>query len=214
MSLDSNSSGQRTSFSSKRSLGYIACAAAASTLAASVLPAVAQAYVIFGSNCRYDPANDDDGLGIGVKTGDSLYNAAQHTSAINAAAKWNEKVAPQFTLVTYNTSVQDVTLGWENLGANIGGRTYWQCGSGHWANDPDVRWGANATYYVSTQNRRTAIMIHELGHSYGVDHNSNSSCDGGVAGLMASDAVGKTNACGWTSPTSDDVKGANDAHNG
>ncbi len=174
----------------------------------------ASGYNIFGSNCRFDPANDYDGLGIGVLTTDPLYNSNQAFSTTSGGNAWNTVMVPQFTTVSYSSSTRDVRVEWGNLGASVGGRTTYWCGSGHYSQDPLFEWGANQTYYVSTADRRKVIAIHELGHTYGMNHNNSTSCNPSIAGLMYTDVVVKTNTCGWTVPTADDVNGAIDAHNG
>jgi hypothetical protein len=172
------------------------------------------AYSIDGPNCRFDPANDNDGLGIGILTTDPLYDLNQSFSTSAGANAWNLSMVPQFTSVAYSSSTRDVRVEWENLGATVGARTTTWCGTGHYSADPLIEWGANASYYSTTPNRRKALAIHELGHAYGLNHNNSNSCSQSIAGLMFTDPVSKTNSCGWTSPTTDDVNGAIDAHNG
>jgi len=179
-----------------------------------VLTEPANAYTLLGTGCRYDPSNDDDGLGIGIKTTDPLYNSAQALSTQNAAWGWNQVMAPQFTMVTYGGATMDLRVEWANLGANVGGVTYYSCGYVWWQNDPTFKWGANQTYYVTTSGRRTAIAEHEIGHSYGLDHNNTGLCNPTTAGIMYYNAVAKYDACAWNLPTIDDAVGAGDAHDG
>lgn len=49
-------------------------------------PERSRAYVLFGSTCRYDPANDDDGLGIGFSP--TNYNQYRYDSTGTAAYRW------------------------------------------------------------------------------------------------------------------------------
>lgn len=171
------------------------------------------AYNLFGRGCRYDPANDDDGLGIGFDTRGSLYDSGEKLSIEHAASAWNDAMTPQFTVVSYGSSRRDLRVQWANLGRNVGGSLTRWCGSSHYRRDPLFKWGANADYYNTTSGRRIAIAIHEIGHSYGVNHNNTRGC-GSRASLMHSDAVGKYNECGWSEPQSDTIDGATAAHNG
>lgn len=200
----------------KRRRTALARSAAGTAIVLAALAPVqpSDAYVFLGPGCRYDPKNDDDGLGIGFKTTDSLYNTAQRNSTEYAASEWNSKVSMQFTVVGFNSAARDLKVEWSNLGPNTGGSLSYSCNpsAGHYNSDPIFYWGANQTYYTSTQNRRKAVAVHEEGHSYGLDHNNNGSCDYKVAGLMYTDAVGKYDDCGWFGPTTDDANGAVDAH--
>jgi len=181
------------------------------SVTAAYLP-VSDAWTSIGTGCRYDPKNDDDGLGLGFNTGGSLYDADERLKVEHAASSWNAAMVPNFTVVTWGSSKQDLKVTWANLGASIGGRLSYTCGSNHWTQDPTFSFGANATYYVASAGRRKAIAIHELGHSYGLHHNSTAGCGAG-AGLMASNAVGKYDLCLWSGPTADDVTGATTRHN-
>lgn len=180
----------------------------------SVMVESANAYTLLGTGCRYDPSNDDDGLGVGIDTGDALYDAGEAIATENGAWGWNQVMTPQFMMVSYGSPTRDLRVEWKNLGMNVQGLlTYW-CGSGHYTQDPLFEWGADQTYYASTAGRRTAIAEHEIGHSYGLGHNGTSGCDGNTAGVMYQDAVAKYDSCSWSIPTVDDANGAIDAHNG
>ena len=185
---------------------------AVTTASLLTVPSVG-AYNLYGQGCRYDPKNDDDGLGIGFNNRGALYDSGEQLSIENAASAWNDTMTPQFTIVSYGSSRRDLRVQWANLGRNVGGSLTRWCGSSHYRRDPLFKWGANATYYDSTSGRRIAIAIHEIGHSYGVDHNNTSGC-GSRAALMHSDAVGKHDECGWSEPQSDTIDGATAAHNG
>lgn len=201
---------------SRRFGGKATGALAAVAVVVGATSAPASGYDVLGGGCRYDPANDNDGLGIGFDTGGSLYNSTERLNVEYSASAWNALMTPQFTVVSWGSSQRDLAVKWSNLGVNVGGTTSLACsaGSNHYTSDPVFEFGANATYYSSTQARRMAISIHEIGHSYGLDHYNASGCDDKTAGLMYTDAVAKTNLCGWTDPTWDDVAGAIDAHNG
>jgi len=178
------------------------------------IPTIASVYTLYGQGCRYDPANDNDGLGIGFDTGGSLYDATERLSIEFAASDWNNAMAPQFTIVSYSSSKRDLRVQWANLGSSTGGSLTRWCGSDHYTQDPRFRWGANATYYSSTEGRRQAIAIHEIGHSYGVTHTTTPGCTDSSDTLMHSDPVGKYDLCGWGAPRPDTVSGATAAHNG
>ena len=191
------------------------------TAATAVVVAVAQdayAYNLLGSGCRYDPDNDDDGLGIGFDDSRRirfLRDAAEELSTEHAASAWNNVMTPQFTIVDYGSSQRDLGVTWRNLGNHVGAELVYYCSSwlGHYWRDPSFRWGADANYYDSTSGRRIAIAIHEIGHSYGLAHSDTSGC-GSSASLLHSNAVEKHDLCGWTDPRSDSIAGATDAHNG
>lgn len=115
---------------------------------------------------------------------------------------------------SYSSSKRDLRVQWANLGSSTGGSLTRWCGSDHYTQDPRFRWGANATYYSSTEGRRQAIAIHEIGHSYGVTHTTTPGCTDSSDTLMHSDPVGKYDLCGWGAPRPDTVSGATAAHNG
>lgn len=174
--------------------------------------APSQAYSIAGPNCRYDPSNDDDGLGIGFSS--TNQRADQKGSTEDAAARWNAKMVPKFTLVSYGSSTRDLRVEFGALPVGTHATTMRWCGSGNYSQDPLFTWNINNGFYPNTGPHRTAIAVHEIGHSYGVEHKGTIGCDGGTAGLMFSNSVAKNDACGWIDPTTDDVNGAIDAHNG
>ncbi|MGQ0846701.1 MAG: hypothetical protein ACT4QF_21480 [Sporichthyaceae bacterium] len=186
--------------------------------AAGVLcvPAAAEAYVLKGGGCRFDPDNDNDGLGISFKTSGSAYNATERLRTEYAASDWNNKMTPSFTIVSYASTKQDLYVDWVSLGARTyADMTTW-CDSGdnHYSQDPRFRWNTTATSYPKTQARQVGVAVHELGHAYGLAHNDTGGCNQtvGNAGLMHSDPVGKYDLCGWANPTDDDAAGATDAH--
>lgn len=195
--------------------GTVAVAIAAGVLC---VPTSASAYVLRGTGCRFDPKNDDDGLGIAFNTGASGYNATERLRTEYGASDWNNKMTPSFTIVSsYGSDKRDVGVTWSPLGETVGASMTKPCGSSHYTQDPIFTWSSNATYYSKTQGRQVAVAVHELGHAYGLAHNNTSGCNQtvGNAGLMFHDVVGpygKYNECGWANPTDDDVAGANDAH--
>lgn len=206
----------RSATGSRRRTIYGAFAVA---LAAGVLsvPSSASAYVLLGEGCRFDPDNDNDGLGIAFNTGASGYSATERQRTEYAAADWNNKMTPTFTIVSsYGSTKRDLGVDWAALGARVGGTVTYSCGGGNYTKDPIFRWSTNATYYPKTQGQQVAVAVQELGHGYGLDHNPVGGCNQtvGNAGLMYPDAVAKYNLCGWANPTDDDAAGAARAHNG
>ena len=198
----------------KASREVLAIVALLTLLATLALPvASADAYNLLGTGCRYDPDNDDDGLGIGFDRNGSFYDSTEELSIQYAASAWNNAMTPQFTIVDYGSSTRDLRVQWDELGQNVGGRLSYSCGSDHYRRDPVFRWGADATYYTSTLGRRMAIAIHEIGHSYGLHHSNTGGC-GSSASLMYSDVVDKYDDCGWDAPRSDSISGATAAHDG
>lgn len=171
----------------------------------------ASAYSLFGSNCRFDPANDDDGLGIGFSS--TNFNQSRRDSTEYAAGRWNSGTTPQFTLVSYGSSTRDVRVEFAYLGAGgtVAQTTVW-CGSGHYSADPLLEWNLDVTQ--PTSDKQIVTGEHELGHAYGLDHNNTYSCNGSTAGIMYAPSAAIVDACGWTWPTPDDFAGQVDAHNG
>lgn len=195
----------------KRSRRIAGAAIAAAALAATVPTEPADAYVVLGYGCRYNPGNYYDGLGVGYFWG--FLSAGTATEAIyldqtsNAAARWNQMFGPHFTTVPYGASTMDlgVFVSW-SLGPNGSiAKTWFDCGGSHYDYDPLIEWNAN---YVRPNVYRLGTAIHEIGHSYGLEHNQYQTCDPNLSGMMFTPSSQKYDACGWTFPSSDDAKGA------
>lgn len=170
-------------------------------------------YNLHPSGCRYDPTNDDDGLGIAFSSNN--YNTQRVGATVSAAGTWNYWVTPQFTLVTWGSSQRDLKVEFHYLGAGGGvAQTQLPCNLffGYYDADPTLKWNLDITHYYTNELEITGI--HEIGHSYGVNHNMDSSCNGNLAGLMYTPSVNKFYACSWPSPTVDDILGQVDSHNG
>src|SRR3546814_17718778 len=68
------------------------------------------AHVALGAGCRFDPSNDNDGLGIGYSS--TNLNAARRDSTSASAGHWNRKLDlynvngdnPDLTFMSYNSS--------------------------------------------------------------------------------------------------------------
>lgn len=193
-----------------RKLGLAALVAGTSV---AIVPDVASAYSLYGNNCRYDPKNDDDGLGIGFNS--TNFNQARRDATEDGAARWNAKVTPQFTIVSYGSSTRDLRVDFSRLGAGgpVAQTTVW-CGTSYYTQDPRFEWNLDFTHPSPTFRRNSITAIHEIGHSYGLDHNFTSGCDTKTAGLMFTPSSSKYDECGWIDPTTDDVNGQIDAHNG
>ena len=198
-----------------RQMRMVLAGVLALVLIAALMPVrSAGAYTLLGEGCRYDPDNDDDGLGIGFQKDNDLYDEDEELAIQYAASAWNGAMDPQFTIVSHSSFDRDLAVRWANLGPNVGGALTYGCGSDHYWTDPVFRFGANATFYTPTMRRRKAIAIHEIGHSYGLQHNNTSGCNSSTASLMHVYPVSKYDLCGWHRPTQDSVDGATAAHEG
>jgi hypothetical protein len=145
--------------------------------------------------------------------------SAERTATTTAGSRWSATSWPavfSYIGTDLGASTVDLRVSSANLGATVQAVTTYWCSSsaGHYTQDPVFKWSHNQTAYAWNANNRITVAVHEMGHSIGVGHNGNTSCSGSVAGVMYPDAIAKYNACGWTSPTADDVRGAIDAHNG
>src|SRR3546814_15095047 len=87
------------------------------------------AHVALGAGCRFDPSNDNDGLGIGYSS--TNLNAARRDSTSASAGHWNRKldlynvngVDPDLTIVSYSSSTREIRVEFRNnLPANKIGR--------------------------------------------------------------------------------------------
>lgn len=194
-------------------------ALAASMILSFTLPVTgADAYSVNGQGCRFDPGNDDDGLGVGIWD----TTPAKTDSTRIAQGYWNRKldsfgvVGPDFTNVSYGSNQRDVrVISTSNLPSNEGAHAYWWCGSSHYTEDPMWAWNNAATYYhMHNAKLREATASHEFGHMYGLAHNGTFGCDQNIAGIMWSDAVAKSNLCNWAGPSIDDADGASRVHVG
>jgi hypothetical protein len=193
----------------KRRAAGISVAMAVISLLSLSTPA--SAWVDLGPGCRYDPVNDDDGLGIGFG---SNQNASMVSMTQDAAARWNYSMVPQFNVVSYGSSMRDLKVNFSTtLPYWVGAQTTSFCGGDHYTQDPDFLWNKSQGYYTGTNQRWSAIATHEIGHSYGLYHNNTVGCNTTTAGLMHENAVAKTDSCGWWGPTADDATGATYTHN-
>lgn len=171
----------------------------------------ASSYVVTGGGCRFDPANDNDGLGIGFNS--TNFNTLRRNATEDSAARWNGSMTPQFTLVDYGSSTRDVRVefGFLGAGGGVATTTRW-CGSNNYTQDPLITWNLSVSLGSDVFHYSEAAG-HEFGHTYGLEHNNTEGCDGNTAGIMYW-TTAKYGQCGWIGPTTDDAKGATDAHNG
>lgn len=181
---------------------------------ATLVPSqAAAAFELYGPGYRYDPANDNDGLGIAfcdMDDGDNL-----QTSTVDAAARWNEKMTPQFTVgMSCGASTQDVSIHTFDGSDTLTGYTVTYPGSDHYVSDPKVYWNTTPYYDLNDGFDRRGVILHELGHSYGLDDTTQVGCDGNNTGIMYYAEPLKVEQCNWYYPTTDDYKGATVAHKG
>ncbi len=171
----------------------------------------AHAYSVAGGGCRFDPDNDDDGLGVAFDS--TNFDQSRRDATEFAAGRWNTMTTPQFTLVSYGCSTRDVRVDFAYYGSSQDSAyTLRWCSSGpnRYSQDPVIVW--NLDRWISSSDDAIGIGIHERGHAYGLDHNQNVLCSGSVAGLMYSPPSYKVDNCGWVWPTADHAAGQADAH--
>ena len=193
---------------------FVAIALALCLIAALVPVPSAGAYVLQREGCRYDPDIDDDGLGIGFQRDNDLYDEDEELAIQYAASAWNGAMDPQFTVVNHSSFDRDLAVRWANLGPNVAGYLLTNCGSSRFRRDLVSIFSANATFYTPTMRHRKVIGIHEIGHSYGLNHNNAGGCDPTTASLMHRRTLDKYDLCGWHRPTQHSVDGATAAHGG
>src|SRR3546814_18987236 len=78
------------------------------------------AHVALGAGCRFDPSNDNDGLGIGYSS--TNLNAARRDSTSASAGLWNRKldlykvngVDPDLNIVSYSSPTRNIRVEFSN----------------------------------------------------------------------------------------------------
>ncbi|MGN9806122.1 matrixin family metalloprotease [Micromonospora sp. L32] len=180
-------------------------------MAAIAVPASpASAYNLF--NCKFNAGGNT--LKWQPAITDSSYSAPA-TNAINA---WNS-VSTQFnfTQVTSgaNVRVADGNFGTEWQGLRFAGiildtsqqnPVLHSCSGGTWDTTIVAWWNKSYTNSYSALKRQ-AVMVHELGHALGLAHSNGANCSDGR--IMATDVVVLYDSCGYWTPRTDDINGAN-----
>lgn len=178
-------------------------------------------YRMLGPGCRFDPANDFDGLGVSISSG---VTSDESSATINAMQAWDNDFSPNQPQFAYQgdnpfDSHVDLRVTWADLAPPIQAQTVYTCGSDHFTGDPTISWNHDQQGYVWTADNRQAVLVHEIGHALGLDHDYAEGCNGTLAGLMYPDAIGEYQNCNtptsnWTVPQTTDFNGAYRAYHG
>lgn len=162
----------------------------------------ADAYVLNPDGCKWSGTNP----AIGYRFVDTTTPYESATAASDGA--WDATSAPGYFYITWSTSDDDVIV-YDNFYPGNGYLAWVSggCASNDIWNDPLLFYW-NQSYMDSKPfTEKKVVGVHELGHVYGLWHETDSSCNGGDTGLMYTYPLSSYSSCGWTSPTADDVAG-------
>lgn len=185
-------------------------AAAASIAAAATLvatggadPDPASAWERNPDDCRWPGSNPY--IEFYMITGNQAYVDATKT----AAARWNNTTVPG-TIGEESPYPVDEEFRVRTTNSGSSGPYAWVAGGCL----PDIYWNAPLNLWYNTGQmdsfsveEKNVTAIHEIGHVYGLDHETTATCGTTQTGLMYPDPAKKYRDCGWTTPTSDDRSG-------
>lgn len=163
----------------------------------SLVGTSASAYVKLG--CRYASGSINPITYRFYSVGDSSLT----TATKYGANSWNATTAPgTFQETTTSLDPEVNVTDSSNSTANYYAVINYTCSNGLFSgNEVNLAWN-NATVSSRTTSQKYRIATHELGHAYGLDHVT------GGCHIMRFD-VGYMTNCLITTPSSDDVAGAN-----
>jgi hypothetical protein len=173
-------------------------------------PAAAHAYALSG--CRFATSTDV------LKWQDATTRPDYAGPAADAVGVWNAEPIP-LTLVKAtsgaNIRIADGVFGKTWHGMSFAGitldtserdPTIYACSGGTWDTTMVTWWNRSYTDPFPAEERQ-AIMIHELGHAFGLAHTFADLC--GQATIMDADIVRWYTVCGLHAPKQDDINGIN-----
>lgn len=175
-------------------------------LAVGVSPTLG--YVLNADGCRWAGSSP----AIGYRFVD--VNTAYQNASVSADTAWDTTSAPGYFYVTTSTSDDDIIV-YDNFYPGSGYLAWVSggCGGDDVWNDPLYFYWNQSNTDPKTAIEKKAIGVHEFGHTYGLSHMTTlDSCDASNSGLMYTYPLTAYSTCGWSTPTSDDVAGATDAH--
>lgn len=119
---------------------------------------------------------------------------------------WDTKSVPgSFGETTSSTSMNLLVRDY-SMSSDAWGLASSPCTGGTYSNNLTVDFNSSASLAAASKK---LVVIHELGHAYGLGHVSNSCSDQHVGpAIMKSDAT-VLNQCGGSPPYADDVNGVN-----
>lgn len=130
-------------------------------------------------------------------------DATYEGNAAWAADGWTATAAGHIT-VPEDTVAAKIAISAPNLGPGVVGASSWSCSGGFFTGQPVSAYNRYYTDgYVSAKKR--SVMVHELGHTLGLDHVT-TSCTSPPSGMMQP-TIAWYETCGWYGPHADDISG-------
>lgn len=119
---------------------------------------------------------------------------------------WDVKPVPGYFTETTSTTSMNILVRDYSMSADTWGLTTTPCSGGTYSNNVTVDFNSTASLAAGSMK---LVVMHELGHSYGLAHVSNGCSDQRIGpAIMQPDAT-VLNQCGGSPPYADDVNGVN-----